>query len=169
MSHHVLLATPRMRLATQDDTTAICAMPTAGRWRHVSESSAALRLAALALSQEGRAQEQDLRVLIFEIGREIVAATVMRRGAEPELVQLVTLMLHKEMRGCRLRAQPRPPLCAVTLRASMRYAATVNGYKRMATQIANKDAKGIRLAERCGFGRVGHADRDHGVWAAGLS
>jgi hypothetical protein len=166
MSHHVLLATPRMRLATQDDATAICAMPTAGRWRHVGEASSALRLAALALGQE-RALEADLRVLIFEIKREIVAATVMRRGTEPELVQLVTLMLHKEMRGCRLRAAPRPPLCAVTLRASMRYAA-VGGYKRMATQIANKDAKGIRLAERCGFGRIGHADRDHGVWAAGL-
>lgn len=155
-----------MRLATQDDATAICAMPTAGRWRHVSESSSALRQAALALGQE-RAPEEDLRVLIFEIGREIVAAAAMRRGSEPELVQLVTLMLHKEMRGCRLRAAPRPPLCAVALRASMRYAA-VRGYKRMAVQIANKDAKGIRLAERCGFGRVGHADRDHGVWAAGL-
>jgi hypothetical protein len=166
MSHHVLLATPRMRLATQEDTSAICAMPTAGRWRHVNDSASALRLAALALGRESE-QEQDLRVLLFEIGREIVAASALRRGSEPELVQLVTLMLHKEMRGCRLRAQPRPPLCAVTLRASMRYAA-IGGYRRMATQIANKDAKGIRLAERCGFGRVGHADRDHGVWAAGL-
>ncbi len=166
MGHHVLLATPRMRLATEEDVSAICAMPTAGRWRHVSESSSALRRAALALGGD-HAHEHDLRVLIFEIKREIVAATVMRRGAEPELVQLVTLMLHKEMRGCRLRAAPRPPLCAVTLQASMRYAA-LGGYKRMAAQIANKDAKGIRLAERCGFGRVGHADREHGVWAAGL-
>jgi hypothetical protein len=155
-----------MRLATPSDATAICAMPSAGRWRHVGEASSALRAAALSLGQE-HTQERDLRVLLFEIEGEMVAAAALQRGVEPDLAQLVTLVLHKEMRGCRLRAQPRPPLCAVTLRATMRFAASV-GYRRMAAQIANNDAKGVRLAERCGFGRVGHADKDHGVWAASL-
>lgn len=166
MPHHPLLSTPRMRLAEPGDATAICAMPCAGRWRHVGEAAAALRAAALALAEE-RDGERDLRILVFEIDREIIAAAALRRGMEPDLAHLITLMLHQEMRGCRLRAQPRPPLCAVTLGATMRFAAE-NGYRRMAAQIANKDAKGMRLAQRAGFGRVGHADKDHGVWAAGL-
>lgn len=166
MPHHPLLSTPRMRLAEPGDATAICAMPSAGRWRHVGEAAAALRTAALSLGDE-RALERDLHILVFEIDREIVAASALRRGIEPDLAQLITLILHQEMRGCHLREQPRPPLCAVTLQATMRFAAE-NGYRRMATQIANKDAKGMRLAQRAGFGRVGHADKDHGVWAAGL-
>lgn len=166
MPHHPLLSTPRMRLAEPGDATAICAMPSAGRWRHVGEASAALRAAALSLGDE-RSQEHDLRVLLFQVEREIVAVAALRRGIEPELAQLITLVLHQEMRGCRLREQPRPPLCALALQATMRFAAE-NGYKRMAAQIANRDTKGMRLAERAGFGRVGHADRDHGVWAAGL-
>jgi L-amino acid N-acyltransferase YncA len=76
-------------------------------------------------------------------------------------------VLHQEMRGCHLREQPRPPLCAVALEATMRFAAG-HGYRRMAAQIDNNDAKGIRLAKMAGFGRVGHADKEHGVWAAGL-
>ncbi len=166
MPHHPLLATPRMRLAQAGDTTAICAMPSAGRWRHVGEAAATLRGAALSLGDE-RALERGLRILLFEIDREIVAAAALRRGIEADLAHLITLVLHQEMRGCRLREQPRPPLCAVVMEATMRFA-TENGYRRMATQIANSDAKGIRLAETAGFGRVGHADKDHGVWAAGL-
>jgi hypothetical protein len=166
MPHHPLLSTPRLRLAKPSDATAICAMPSAGRWRHVQEASSALRAAALSLGSDG-ANERDLRLLMFEIGREIVAVAALRRAMEPELAQLITLVLHKEMRGCRLREQPRRPLCAVTLQATMRFA-TANGYRRMAAQIANRDSKGIRLAERSGFGRVGHADTEHGVWAASL-
>src|ERR1700744_1108144 len=108
MPHHPLLSTPRMRLAEQSDASAICAMPSAGRWRHVGEACSALRAAALSLSDE-RALERDLRILVFEIDRELVAAAALRRGAEPELAQLITLVLHQEMRGCRLREQPRPP------------------------------------------------------------
>lgn len=141
-------------------------MPAGGRWRHVSEATSALRAAALSLGDE-RANERDLRVLVFEIEGEIVAASALRRGTEVGLAHLITLVLHQEMRGCRLREQPRPPLCAVTLRETMSLAASA-GYKRIAAQIANKDAKGIRLAQRSGFGRVGHADKDHAVWAAGL-
>lgn len=155
-----------MRLATPNDATAICAMPSAGRWRHVKEASTALRAAALSLGSE-RAEERELRILVFEIEREIVSVTAMRRSMEPELAQLITLVLHQEMRGCHLREQPRPPLCAVTLKAAMRFAGE-SGYKRMATQIANADAKGMRLAQLGGFGRVGHADKDHSVWAAAL-
>lgn len=166
MPHHPLLSTPKMRLATPGDATAICAMPSAGRWRHVKEASTALRAAALSLGTD-HAEERDLHLLVFEIDREMVAVSALRQAMEPELAQLITLVLHQEMRGCHLREQPRPPLCAVTLKATMRFAAG-NGYKRMATQIANRDAKGIRLAQRSGFGRVGHADKDHGVWAAGL-
>lgn len=166
MPHHPLLSTPKMRLATPADATAICAMPSAGRWRHVKEASSALRAAALSLGSDG-AGERDLRILLFEIDREIVAVSAMRRSMEAELAQLITLVLHQEMRGCWLRERPRRPLCAVTMDATMRFAAG-NGYKRMAAQIANSDTKGIRLAQRCGFGRVGHADKDHAVWAAAL-
>jgi hypothetical protein len=166
MPHHPLLSTPRTRLAQSGDTAAICAMPSGGRWRHVGEAAAALRGAALSLGDE-RALERGLCILLFEIDRELVAAAAMRRGTEPDLAHLITLVLHQEMRGCHLREQPRPPLCAVVLGATMRFA-TENGYRRMAAQIANNDAKGIRLAKTSGFGRVGHADKDHGVWAAGL-
>lgn len=141
-------------------------MPSAGRWRHVKEASSALRATALALGSEP-AQARDTNVLVFEIGREIVAASALRRGTEPDLAQLITLMLHKEMRGCHLREPPRTPLCAVVLRATMRFA-TERGYKRMATQIANADAKGLRLAVLAGFRRVAHADREHSVWVAVL-
>jgi hypothetical protein len=164
MPHHPLLSTPRMRLAQPEDATAICAMPSAGRWRHVKEASTALRAAALSLGTDA-ATERDLRVLVFEIEREIVAVSAVRRSPEPDLAQLITLVLHQEMRGCWLRERPRRPLCAVALEATMRFAAG-SGYRRMAVQIANLDAKGIRLAQRSGFGRVGHADRDHAVWAA---
>ena len=164
MPHHPLLSTPRMWLAQPGDATAICAMPSAGRWRHVNEASSSLRTAALSLGSDAAA-ERDLRLLVFEIEREIVAVSAFRRAIEPDLTQLITLVLHQEMRGCWLRERPRRPLCAVTLEATMRFAAG-NGYTRMAVQIANLDTKGIRLAQRSGFGRVGHADKDHGVWAA---
>lgn len=166
MPHHPLLSTPRMRLATPGDTTSICAMPCAGRWRHVNEASTALRAAALSLGSES-AVARDLHILLFEIDREIVAVSALRRSMEIGLAQLITLMLHQEMRGCWLRERPRRPLCAVAIEATMRFAAGI-GYSRIATQIANGDMKGIRLAQRAGFGRVGHADEDHAVWAAGL-
>lgn len=166
MPHHPLLSTPRMRLAGPGDATAICAMPSAGRWQHVKEASSSLRAAALSMGSDS-AIERDLHLLMFEIDREIVAVAALRRGMESDLAQFITLVLHQEMRGCRLREQPRQPLCAVTIEATMRFAAG-NGYRRMAAQIANRDTKGIRLAQRAGFGRVGHADRDHGVWAATL-
>lgn len=86
---------------------------------------------------------------------------------EVDQAQLITLMLHQEMRGCWLREHPRRPLCAVAIEATMRFAAG-NGYSRMATQIANRDTKGIRLAQRAGFGQIGDAGSDHAVWAAGL-
>lgn len=108
-----------------------------------------------------------MRVLVFEIEREIVAASALRRAMEPELAQLITLILHREMRGCRLREAPRAPLCAVVLEATMRFA-TGSGYKRMATHIAHADSKGLRLAQLAGFSRVGHADAEHGVWAVSL-
>lgn len=141
-------------------------MPSAGRWRHVKEASSALRAVALSLGSE-QADARDTNVLLFEIDREIVAASAIRSAMEPGLVQLITLILHQEMRGCHLRDPPRDPLCAVVMDATMRYASG-NGYKRMATHIANADAKGLRLAQRAGFARVGHADRDHGVWAVAL-
>lgn len=153
-----------MRLAQPEDATAICAMPSAGRWRHAKEASTALRGAALSLGTDAAA-EHDLRVLVFEVEREIVAVSALRASLEPGLAQLIAFVLHQEMRGCRLREQPRRPLCAVALEATMRFAAA-GDYRRIAAQIANLDAKGIRLAQRAGFGRVGHADRDHGVWAA---
>jgi hypothetical protein len=76
MPHHVLLSTPRMRLAQARDTTAICAMPASGRWRHVGEAAATLRGAALSLGDE-RALERGLRILLFQIDREIVAASAL--------------------------------------------------------------------------------------------
>lgn len=155
-----------MRLAQPSDATAICAMPCAGRWRHVKESSSALRAAALSLGSE-RADARDTNVLLFEIEREIVAAAALRRSMEADLAQLITLMLHQEMRGCHLREQPRRPLCVVVLDVTMRFA-TDNGYRRMATHIAHADRKGLQLAQRAGFARVGHADADHGVWAVSL-
>lgn len=164
MPHRPLLSTPRMRLAQPEDATAICAMPSAGRWRHAKEASTALRAAALALGTDVAA-ERDLRVLMFEVEREIVAVSALRSSLEPGLAQLITFVLHQEMRGCRLRERPRRPLCAVALEATMRFAAD-SGYERIAAQIADLDAKGMRLAQRAGFGRVGHADRDHSVWAA---
>lgn len=166
MPHHPLLSTPTMRIAAPHDATAICAMPCAGRWRHVKEASSALRAAALSLGSE-RAQARDTNVLLFEIDREIVAAAALRRYMEPDLAQLITLMLHQEMRGCHLSEPPREPLCVVVLDATMRFAVG-NGYRRLATHIAHADRKGLRLAQRAGFARVGHADRDHGVWAVAL-
>ncbi|MGA8352659.1 MAG: hypothetical protein WB698_00640 [Solirubrobacteraceae bacterium] len=141
-------------------------MPSAGRWRHVKEASIALRATALSLGTE-QADARDTNILLFEIDREIVAASALRRAMEPELSQLITLILHQEMRGCHLRAAPRQPLCVLALEATMRFA-TSNGYKRMATHIAHADSKGLQLAQRAGFARVGHADRDHGVWAVSL-
>ncbi|HEV7943140.1 MAG TPA: hypothetical protein VGP17_10105 [Solirubrobacteraceae bacterium] len=166
MPHHRLLSTPIMRLAEPGDATTICAMPSAGRWRHVKEASSALRAAALGLGSD-QAEAREMRVLVFEIDREIVAASALRRAMEPELAQLITLILHREMRGCRLREAPRQPLCAVALDATMRFAAR-SGYRRMATHIAHADNKGLRLAQLAGFSRVGHADREHGVWAVSL-
>lgn len=155
-----------MRLAEPGDATAICAMPSAGRWRHVKEASSALRAAALSLGSD-QAQARDTNVLLFEIDREIAAAAAVRRAIESDIAQLITLMVHQEMRGCHLREPPRQPLCAIVLEATMRFA-TGSGYKRMATHIAHADRKGLRLAQRAGFARVGHADRDHGVWAVSL-
>lgn len=166
MPHRPLLSAPRVRLAQPGDATAICAMPSAGRWRHVKDAASALRAAALSLGTDA-AEELGLRLLVFEIGREIVAASALRRTLEADLAQLITLVLHQEMRGSRLREQPRQPLCAVVLDATMRLAAG-SGYRRIAVQIANRDAKGARLAQRAGFGRVGNADKDYGVWAATL-
>lgn len=125
-----------------------------------------MRATTLSLGSD-QAQARDTNVLLFEIDREIVAASALRSAMEPDLSQLVTLILHQEMRGCRLREPPREPLCAVVLSATMGFASQ-SGYKRMATHIANADAKGLRLAQRAGFARVGHADREHGVWAVSL-
>lgn len=166
MPHHRLLPTPTSRMASPTDAAAICAMRCAGRWQHVKEAATTLRSAVLMLDSD-HAAARDLKVLVFEIDREIIAASALRRAIEPELAQLITLVLHQEMRGCRLREQPRPPLCSVTLEATMRFAAE-RGYSRMATHIANRDAKGLRLAQRAGFSRVGNADREHGVWAVSL-
>jgi hypothetical protein len=155
-----------MRLAEPGDATAICAMSSAGRWRHVKEASSALRATALSLGSE-QANARETNVLLFEIDREVVAAAALRRAMEPDLAQLITLMLHQEMRGCHLREQPRKPLCAVVLDATMRFAAG-SCYRCVATHIAHADSKGLRLAQLGGFARLGHADREHGVWAASL-
>lgn len=141
-------------------------MPSAGRWRHVKEASSSLRATALSLGGE-QAQARDTNVLLFEIDREIAAAAALRQAMEADLSQLITLMLHQEMRGCHLREQPREPLCVVALDAAMRFAAD-GGYRRMAARIAHADRKGLRLAQRAGFACIGHADREHGVWAVSL-
>jgi hypothetical protein len=155
-----------MRLVKPGDAVAICAMPSAGRWRHVKEASSALRTAALSIGSE-QSDARDTNVLLFEIDREIVAAAALRRAMESDIAQLITLILHQEMRGCHLREQPREPLCVVVLQTTMRFA-TGNGYTRMATHIAHADRKGLRLAQLAGFARVGHADKEHGVWAVSL-
>lgn len=166
MPHHRLLSTPVMRLATPEDTLSICAMPTAGRFRFVTDAAVALRGAAMALGTEA-AVARDLNVVLFEIDDELAAAAALQRAMDPEIAQLLTLVLHQEMRGSHLREQPRPPFCAVVMEATMRLAAA-NGYSRIATHIANKDEKGLRLAKGFKFQRVGESDRDHGVWAARL-
>jgi membrane protease YdiL (CAAX protease family) len=61
----------------------------------VKEASSALRGAALSLGGE-QAQSRDANVLLFEIDREIVGASALRAAMEPDLTQLITLMLHKE-------------------------------------------------------------------------
>lgn len=155
-----------MRLAQPSDTGAICAMPSGGRWRHVTEAATALRGAALSLGGESAA-ERDMRILLFEIDHEIAAASAVRRAADPEIAQLITLVVHQEMRGCRLREPPRQPLCVVVMGATMKFAAGA-GYSRIATHIANGDEKGLRLAEGFSFGRVGVVDGDHSVFAARL-
>lgn len=155
-----------MRLAAPEDAYAIDAMPSAGRWRFVTDAAVALRGAAQALGTEA-AIARDLNVILFEIDGELAAASALRRAMDPEIAQLITLVLHQEMRGSHLRAQPRPPLCAVVMDATMRLAAA-GGYSRIATHIANKDEKGLRLAKGFKFQRVGESDHDHGVWAARL-
>lgn len=141
-------------------------MPTAGRYRFVTDAAVALRGAAQALGTEAECAS-DLNVVLLEIEGELAAASVLRRAMDPEIAQLVTLIVHQELRGSRLREQPRPPLCVVAMGATMRLAAA-NGYSRIATQIPNRDHKGLRLARGFKFQRVGEADRDRGVWSARL-
>ena len=166
MPHHRLLSTPAIRLASAEDVNAICAMPSGGRWRHVTEAATALRGVALSLGSE-EAKRRDMRVVLFEVERELAAVSAIRRAADPEIAHLITVVIHQEMRGCHLRARPRPPFCVVVLGATMKLAAGI-GYRRIATHIANADRKGLRLAEGFSFARVGEADRDHGVFAARL-
>lgn len=166
MPHHRLIDSPMMRLAQPTDTSAICAMPSSGRWRHVTEAATALRGAALSLGGES-AIGRDLKMLLFEVGEEIVAVSALRRATDPEIAQLITVVIHQGLRGSCLRRPPRSPLCVVVLDATMKLA-TGAGYKRIAAHIADADEKGRRLADGFGFSRVGTVDEDHGIYAARL-
>jgi hypothetical protein len=161
-----LLAAPTVRIAQPADAAAIRALRCGRRPWYVQDVARVLRRAAKVLGT-AEAAAHKTKTLLFELDDRLVAVSVVQRGPEPDIADLVVIAIAEDFQGCWLNEKPPRPLCVAVLEETVGLA-TRHGYERIIAMAAQQNARSVRLITRAGFAPVTRLDGDYTLYQAAL-